>query len=153
MDENQVVEQKPAASEAKPKADLGKRAVALIIDGVISGILGLVPLVGMVAGAAYMLFRDGFEFPFMDHRSVGKKLMKLRPVRLDDGPVDLTTSLKRNWIFALPLAVFAIPLLGVLAPFVSLAVAIIEILLVLTRDDGRRWGDQLAETQVIEVED
>jgi uncharacterized RDD family membrane protein YckC len=151
MDENQVVEQDLAKNEPEMKADLGKRAVALIIDGVIAGILGLVPLIGMLAGAAYMLFRDGFEFSFMDHRSLGKKVMKLRPVRLDEGTVDLGTSFKRNWIFAVPLVIFVIPFLGVLAPIISIAVAIIEIVLVVTRDDGRRWGDQMAGTRVIEV--
>jgi uncharacterized RDD family membrane protein YckC len=140
------------------KADLGKRAVAAIIDGVIVGILGIVPYIGGLIGAAYMLLRDGLEFEFMDHRSIGKKLMKLRPVMLDGGTVDIETSIKRNWMFALGGIVqilMFIPILGwiaaILIGLAALVIGIMEIVFVLKDEEGRRWGDTIANTKVIEV--
>ena len=102
---------------------------------------------------------DLFEFDFMDHRSIGKKVMKLRPVLLDGGKTDMTASIKRNWMFALgglvqvlmfiPVVGWAlIPVVGV----ISLILAIIEIVLILTDPEGRRLGDKIAGTKVIEVE-
>lgn len=143
---------------APAKADLGKRVVAAIIDGVISGVLGMaIPAVGGILGAAYMLLRDGLEFDFMNHRSVGKHVMKLHLVSLDGRPLDIGTSIKRNWMFALgaviPLLLF-IPVLGWIAiPFVALAsvvLGVIELVLVITDPEGRRIGDKMANTRVAE---
>jgi uncharacterized RDD family membrane protein YckC len=92
------MEDNATTQNSSGKADLTKRAVALIIDGLIAGAIGRIPFIGGLIGAAYMLTRDGFEFDFMDHRSLGKKLMKLRPVRLDGKPVDIETSMRRNWV-------------------------------------------------------
>jgi uncharacterized RDD family membrane protein YckC len=51
-------------------------------------------------GIAYALLRDGLTYDFMDGRSIGKKLMKLRPVRHDGSPMDMATSARRNWPLA-----------------------------------------------------
>ena len=83
------------------KADLGNRAVAAVIDAVIGIGLGWLPAVGGLLAGAYWLLRDGLEFEFMKYRSVGKHLMKLRLVKPDGSPVDIVTSVKRNWMFAL----------------------------------------------------
>lgn len=136
------------------KADLGKRFVAALIDGVISFVVGFIPVIGGLVGAAYMLVRDGLELDFMDQRSLGKKVMKLRPVRLDGQPVDIMTSIKRNIPFAIGPVIMIIPVLGwVIGPIVALLIGIIEAILVLTDADGRRIGDRVGETQVIEVAD
>lgn len=153
-------EETAAATEAAQavipagKADIGKRIVAALIDGLISGVAGFIPVVGGLAGAAYMLVRDGLEVDFMDLRSLGKKVMKLRPVRIDGAPMDLMTSVKRNIPFAIGPLIMVIPILGwVIGPIVAIIIGIIEIILVLTDDEGRRMGDRLAETKVIEVAD
>ena len=102
--------------------------------------------------------RDGMDFDFMKQRSLGKKVMKLRPVTLDGSPVDMVASIKRNWMFALggivqllmfiPVIGWAlIPVVGVIA----LILALIEIILVLTDPEGRRMGDKIANTKVVEV--
>ncbi|MFZ5803380.1 MAG: RDD family protein [Acidobacteriota bacterium] len=143
---------------APSKADLGKRLIAAIIDGILAAGVSFIPVIGGIIGGLYMLLRDGLELDFMDRRSIGKKLTKLRPVRLDGQPMDPVTSAKRN----LPLAVGAvgsiflvIPILGwlvaVLFAVVGLAIAIVEMVLVLTDPEGRRMGDKLAGTKVIEV--
>lgn len=143
---------------APTKADLGKRFIAAIIDGLLAAGVSFIPVVGGIIGGLYVLLRDGLDLKFMDRRSIGKKLIKLRPVRLDGQPMDLATSLKRN----LPLAVGAvgsvflvIPILGwIVAIFfglLGLVIGIIELILVLTDPEGRRMGDKLAGTKVVEV--
>ena len=139
---------------AAAKADLGKRFVAILIDGIISGVVGLIPVIGGLVGAAYMLVRDGLELDFMDYRSIGKKVMKLRPVRVDGQTMDISASIKRNIPFAIGPVIMVIPVLGwVLGPIVAIIIGIIESILVLTDAEGRRMGDKLADTKVIEVSD
>jgi hypothetical protein len=175
------------AGSAGDKADLGKRFVAAAIDGGIGIVIGLIPAVGGLAAAAYWAVRDGMEFEFMHHRSVGKHLMKLRPVTLDGSPMDITASVRRNWMFALGGIVellWWIPFIGWLfsvrrnwmfalggivellwwIPFIgwlfvipvalaAFAIGVLELYLVITDPEGRRLGDKIANTMVIEVED
>jgi uncharacterized RDD family membrane protein YckC len=135
------------------KADLAKRFIAALIDNVLAALVSAIPVVGGIVGAAYILLKDGLDFEFMDKRSIGKKLMKLRPVRLDGAPMDINTSLMRNWPLAIGSILSIIPLLGwIIAVPVSLVIGIIELVLVFTDPEGRRLGDKLAGTKVIEVE-
>jgi uncharacterized RDD family membrane protein YckC len=140
------------------KADLGKRFIAHIIDSVVAYVIGLVPIIGGIAGAAYLVCRDGLEVDFMDRRSFGKKIMKLRPIRLDGQPMDLEASARRNWMWgigALISLLLYIPIIGwILIPVVAViavAIGLYEVYKVITDDEGRRWGDQLANTKVVEV--
>lgn len=142
------------------KADLGKRLIAAIIDGLLAGGVSLVPFVGGIIGGLYILMRDGLELEFMDRRSIGKKLMKLRPVRLDGQPMDPISSVKRNLPLCLALVgtiFWVIPILGwivaILFGLAGLVVNLIELVLVLTDPEGRRMGDKLAGTKVVEVAD
>ncbi|MEM1270848.1 MAG: RDD family protein [Bacteroidota bacterium] len=137
---------------ATGKADLTKRFLAALIDGVIASVVGLVPVIGGLVGAAYMLVRDGLDLDFMRFRSIGKQVMNLAPTRLDGRPMDLEASVKRNLPFAIGPLIMVIPILGwIIGPFVSLAISIVEIVLVITDPEGRRLGDKLAETKVVEV--
>lgn len=136
------------------KADTGKRIVAYIIDAVITTIIGLIPIVGQLIGAAYWALRDGLKIDFMDQRSLGKKIMKLRPVTLEGNKLEIVDSVKRNWMFAIiPLSIL-IPILGwfIILPLACIFV-IVEIILTLTDKEGRRFGDKMAKTKVIEVEE
>jgi len=144
-------------SSSKLKADVGKRFIAAIIDTVIAFAICIIPLIGGIIGTAYMLLKDGLDYEFMDKRSIGKKMMKLRPVTLDGKEVDIHVSIKRNWMLALGVLIMfllVIPIFGwVLIPIValvSLVFCIIEIIFILTKEDGRRLGDKFANTQVIE---
>ena len=158
--------QAPAATKAK--ADLGKRFVAVLLDGLIAGIGAAVFMVGgfrlygigLLLGAAYILVRDGLDLDFMDNRSIGKKIMKLRPQRLDGQPMDIETSVRRNWTLALGTAISGLSyLIGGLGGFFVLSalaglaglLGLAEAILVLTDNEGRRIGDKMAETKVVEV--
>lgn len=146
----------PEAAQ-KPRADLGKRFLATLIDAVIAIVISFVPLVGGLAASAYWLVRDGMELEFMDRRSIGKKVMKLRPVTLDGSPMDLVTSAKRNWIFAIGgiAQLFAITIIGIIIAIplgmAAIGLGLIEVVLVLTDPEGRRLGDKWAATKVIET--
>jgi uncharacterized RDD family membrane protein YckC len=142
------------------KADLAKRFIAMLIDGVISAILSVIPMVGSVAGAAYMVLRDGLELDFMDGRSIGKKVMKLRAVSDDGSKMTVEKSIKRNWMFGLyafhGILVF-IPILGwlamILLSIAGLLIGLVEVFKVLTDLEGRRFGDNMAGTMVVETAD
>ena len=142
------------ASTTPKRPDLGKGAVAAIIDAVV----GLVPFAGGIAATAYWLVRDGMDLDFMDHRSIGKKVMKLRPVTLDGQPLGLVTSAKRNWMFALGglTQFFAMTIIWIVLAIplavVAFVIGIVEVVLVLTDAEGRRMGDKMAGTRVIETD-
>lgn len=148
----------PAGSSTTlAKADVGKRIVAALIDFAIAFVMILLPGVGQLLAAGYLLLRDGLELDFMNHRSIGKKVMKLHLESVEGQPLELITSVKRNWIFAigpLVLLLFFIPILGWLmlpfALFAAIALGITELVLALTDADGRRLGDKWAGTIVVE---
>ena len=153
------------------KADLVKRFLAALIDGLIAGAVGFVfglfgtfmSGVGVLIGAGYVLVRDGLETAYTDGRSVGKKVIGLRAVRLDGGPMTLDTSVRRNWTLAAgglvsglgtmlvglgPLALLGVPIL-LLSVLVSL-LGLVEAALVVTNAEGRRIGDKTGGTVVVE---
>lgn len=137
-----------------------RRFVARIIDGfaaVVPAVLliALLPgfagrFLGMLAAAAYILFSDGLDARFMRQRSLGKHLMGLRPERLDGAAMTPETSARRNW----PLVVGylgVVPVIGWLFSLAGLALVVYECYKVFADTQGRRWGDTLASTRVVEV--
>ncbi len=93
--------------------------------------------IAWLAGMAYMIVRD--SLPFLDGQSIGKKVMKIRVVTLDNQP------LTKNWEKALIRnAILVIPLLN-----------LVELAVLLMRDGqadrGRRLGDEWAKTKVVAV--
>lgn len=148
-----------AQAGALKKADLGKRIPAALIDGILAFVVGFIPFIGGLIGTAYWCVRDGLEIDFMDKRSIGKKVMKLRPVTLDGSPMDIMVSIKRNWMFALSgiAQVLAYTIIGLIIAIplalVVFLLVILELVLVITDDEGRRLGDKIANTMVIEVDD
>lgn len=144
----------PEGVVASTKPDVGKRVLAYVIDWVVAMVIYAVlaplsPPLASLLGAAYILLRDGFEFDFMRGRSLGKRMMNLTVVRDDGGTMDLMTSARRNW----PLAISMLPLglfVFILAP-VALIIGLYEAYLVITSNDGRRWGDKMAGTRIAET--
>jgi uncharacterized RDD family membrane protein YckC len=144
---------------ATVKADVAKRLVAALIDGALCAAASMVPVLGALVGAVYVVVRDGLDVEFMKRRSIGKQVMKVRAVRLDGQPMDLATSVKRSFPFMvglLGLPFLVIPILGwVIAGLlgtVQLVISIIEVVLVLTDPEGRRMGDRIAGTRVVDSE-
>ncbi|MFO8150530.1 MAG: RDD family protein [Trueperaceae bacterium] len=148
----------PAPAPVGSKPDPLTRFLAFFIDAVIVSVVGLVPIIGSLVAIAYALLRDGLHYEFMDGRSIGKKLMKLKVVRHDGSPMDMAASARRNWPLAvgsLAQGLLIFPVVGwVLVPIVVIAgplLALYEAYKVVTEPEGRRWGDALAGTKVVQA--
>lgn len=130
------------------KAEIGPRIGALIIDILISiplGMVALIPFIGILAGllaVAYWLCRD------LVRPSLGKKALNLDVVDINGGrPTDQQLIL-RNVPFAVPSLISMIPFLGVIAgPALATVVFVLELVMFITQ--GQRFGDKIANTQVI----
>ncbi len=154
---------------ATGKAPLGTRAVAVILDSLIAGAISAVfgffgsrmGGIGYLIGAGYMLVRDGLALEFASGRSIGKQLMKLTVVRLDGQPMDIETSIRRNWTLVIGSVLVGIGGLigggigaflgGVVGGLIGLVVGVIELILVFTDARGRRLGDKTGGTEVVEA--
>ncbi len=143
----------PAGSAPASTAETGNRIVAALIDFlavalmtiVLAATLGLVgTFLSALTVAAYLALRDGHP-----QGSLGKRLLGLRVVGPGGRPVTYNDSIRRNLIFALPEVLGFAPTLTALAALLIIAAVISELVLVLTRPDGRRLGDQWAGTRVI----
>jgi hypothetical protein len=165
MNEPTINEKQSEDTEAKitsaeyKKADPVKRMIAFIIDLVAAMIVGLIPLVGGIIGALYMLFRDSLPIDILDRKSIGNKLLKLSVINIDGktAGIDYTTSAKRNWMFALgPIMLFFIfiPILGwiidIILGIAVFVLIIIEVIKIFSDEKGIRLGDKWAGTMVIE---
>ncbi|BAS29313.1 RDD family protein [Limnochorda pilosa] len=140
-----------------PKADLIRRFVAAVLDGVVAGVLNLaIPLLGGLLGAAYILFKDALPYEVTRNRayanqSIGKRAAGLEVALLEGhGPMSWGLSAQRNWPLAIGAVLGAIPLAGwVLGPVLGSLIGLVEALLIVIDPDGRRLGDRMAETQVV----
>jgi hypothetical protein len=164
MNEEEKVQAKEAETETAEtetkdaglsKADPVKRIIAFVIDAVVAMIIGIIPLVGGIIGALYMLLRDALPIEALDYQSVGKKLLKLSVVNVEDpgAKIDYAASAKRNWMFALgPIMLFFafIPIVGWIIDIALLILLITEIVKIFSHEKGVRWGDKMAGTMVIE---
>lgn len=116
-----------------PKALVGQRIGAYLIDILLVIVAGVVPIVGWAVAVVYMLTRDAL--PFLDGQSIGKKVLGLRAV--DEHGAALTgnfgPAVLRNAVL--------------LIPFFPL----VELIVLLTNKDQLRLGDQWAKTKVVSV--
>ncbi|MDI6895240.1 MAG: RDD family protein [Bacillota bacterium] len=140
------------------KADLFRRFLAALVDGIIAGIPGFIPVVGALVGAAYTLTKDALVYEITrdaqwKNRSIGKKLLGLEVVSLGGGDIDLVGSARRNITLAAGSLLAVIPVVGWAAgAVVGGILGILETVLVLVDPQGRRMGDRLANTQVVETQ-
>lgn len=128
-----------------PKAQVLNRFIAKTIDLLIVAAAGkLVPPIGVLAGLAYILLADGFG----GGCSVGKRLIGLQTIvpRTRD-PAGFRESIIRNLPCGLAQLAFEIPYVGWIGWGALLS---LEGLLVIGNDQGRRLGDDIAKTQVLE---
>ena len=158
-DEKPEIHEGKANDVALTKADPVKRIIAFVIDLVASMIVGLIPFIGGIIGALYMLLRDALPIEALEYKSVGKKLLKLSVVNIADptAKIDYAASAKRNWMFTLgPIMLFFIfiPIFGwildILIGIAGLVLVIIEIVKIFADEKGVRLGDKMAGTMVIE---
>ncbi len=129
-----------------PKAQVLNRGIAKLIDLLIVAAAGqiFVP-VGFLGGMAYILIADGFA----GGRSIGKRLIGLQTVLPDRREaIGFRESIIRNLPFAVAQLAFAIPYVGWL---LAAAIIAFEAVLVFGNEQGRRLGDEVAGTQVLDA--
>jgi len=129
-----------------PKAQVLNRGIARLIDLFIVAAAGqmIVP-VGFLGGLAYILIADGFA----GGRSIGKRLIGLETVLPDRREAaGFRESIIRNLPFAVAQLAFAVPYVGWV---VSVAIMAFEAVLILGNEQGRRLGDEVAGTQVLDA--
>ncbi|CAI4030876.1 hypothetical protein DNFV4_01308 [Nitrospira tepida] len=134
-------------TEVYPKAHVVNRGLARSADLLIAATIDqAVPPIGFFAGLAYLLAADGLS----GGRSLGKRLVGLRTWSLRRREAaSFGESIVRNLPVALVFLLYQVPYIGWL---LSLAVLIVEGLLVLGNDRGLRFGDILAQTQVVDAD-
>jgi uncharacterized RDD family membrane protein YckC len=131
------------------KADLTLRGLARGFDFAVALAVGLAApfVVGPLLAAGYLAVADGL----LHGQSPGKRLFGVRVVvparRASAG---LTESLERNAAFAVVALCWALPLLWPIFLLVGLPVIAVEAWRAWREPLGLRWGDVLAETQVVD---
>ena len=131
-----------------PKADLTLRGLARLADFTIAfGVATSAPGVGPLVAAAYLLVADGL----MQGQSPGKKIFGVKAVvPATRAPAGFAESLVRNAPFAAVTLFWSLPILWPVFFLVGLPVIGYEAWLVWDEQLGRRLGDRLAETQVVD---
>jgi len=121
------------------KADVRRRAFAGITDALLVASCVVLyrtqdSMLFIAVGALYLLFRDAL---FIPGQSIGKFLFGLRVISLADGrPCSRLHSTQRNFIL--------------LVPGLNIVAVVLESLAIRRDPQGQRFGDTLANTQVVE---
>ena len=150
-----------------------RRYAAAFLDGSIALLLALVPAaltpgvlkgrmfgIGLLLGALYLLFRDGIPYAAWGARSLGKRWLGIRPYLPRGGELTWAVSARRNATVGgaalVPALIFFVGGYK-LVPFAdlilwaALAVLVAEAALVGIDPVGRRLGDRIAHTRVVEA--
>ena len=139
------------------KAEVFPRILAFMIDGLIAWVPVFIPFAGAIFGSLYLLFKDGLMYQITKkdewkNKSIGKKIMNIEIVSLDEQVIDLSISAKRNLPLTIGNFIAIIPVIGwVIGPTLALILGLVELVVFLTDEDGRRLGDKWAKTQVIKL--
>jgi uncharacterized RDD family membrane protein YckC len=139
------------------KAEVFPRILAFMIDSLIAWIPVFIPFLGAIFGSLYLLFKDGLMYQITKkdewkNKSIGKKLMNIEIISLDEQVIDLSISAKRNLPLTIGNFIAIIPVIGwVIGPILALVLALVELIIFLTDEDGRRLGDKWANTKVIKL--
>jgi len=129
-----------------PKAHVLNRFIAKLIDlFLVVAANQIAPPVGFLSGLAYILIADGFA----GGRSIGKRLVGLQTMRVDSrDAAGFRESIVRNLPLGCAQIAFAIPWVGWLA---SVAIVAFEGFLIIGNEQGRRLGDEVARTHVLDA--
>ena len=129
-----------------PKAHVLNRFIAKLIDlFIVVAADRIAPPVGFLFGLAYILIADGFA----GGRSLGKRLVGLQTMRVEARDAGgFRESIMRNLPLGGAQIAFAVPYVGWLMAF---AILTFESLLIIGNEQGRRLGDEIARTHVLDA--
>jgi uncharacterized RDD family membrane protein YckC len=132
-------------SEELKRAGLLLRTVAKILDFIIiAAAVEVIPRAGFFAGLAYLLIGDGL----FDGRSLGKKLIGIKVVSADTNtPCTFRDSILRNSTLGIGFLFYKVLWLGWI---LIILISAVEFIILLGSKDGKRFGDEIAKTVVIE---
>lgn len=133
-------------SSPYPKVELLPRLLARAADLLVAGIFAYVDTVGPFLGVAYVLLADGLP----NGQSPGKRLLGIKAVHV---PTRRPCSVRQSVLRNLPIGV-ALALIVGLNPFlawVAVPILLFEGYSAVTDALGLRFGDVLADTQVIDA--
>lgn len=128
-----------------PKANTLNRFIAKFLDLLIISAIVQIPLeVSLLAALSYLLISDGLA----GGKSLGKQIIGLQVVSAETGEAaSFRESIIRNMPLGLALLACQIPYIG---GFVGLLILGFESLLLIGNPKGRRVGDELAKTQILD---
>ena len=129
-----------------PKAHVLNRFIAKLIDlFIVVAADKIAPPLGFLFGLAYILIADGFS----GGRSIGKRLVGLQTMRVENrDAAGFRESIVRNLPLGGAQIAFTVPYVGWL---LSLAILAFEGLLIIGNEQGRRLGDEIARTHVLDA--
>jgi uncharacterized RDD family membrane protein YckC len=140
----------PRREESRyPKADLTLRGLARLADFTIAlGISITAPGFGPLVAAAYLLVADAL----LQGQSPGKRIFGVKVlVPSTRAPAGFQESALRNAPFAAATLCWALPLLWPLFFLVGVPAVAYEAWRAFEEPQGRRLGDRLADTQVVDT--
>jgi uncharacterized RDD family membrane protein YckC len=127
------------------RAGLLLRSVSKTIDLVIVlAVIEALPRAGWLAGFLYILISDGL----MGGQSIGKRLIGLRTVGEGGEACSIRESILRNGTLGFGLVLYKIPFVGWL---LLLAIVLFEFVVLVGSTEGRRLGDEIGRTSVVEA--
>ncbi len=104
----------------------------------------ILPKAGFLAGIGYILIGDGL----FGGRSIGKKLLGLQVLSGKGEPCTAKESIIRNLIPALGLVLWKVPFVGWI---ITLGIFSFEFVVLVGSPEGKRAGDEMAGTWVVEA--
>ncbi|MFZ5863558.1 MAG: RDD family protein [Nitrospirota bacterium] len=140
-------------TSSEPSADHLTRWVAKLIDLLVAAAMDrLIPSVGFFVAVTYLLIADALR-PW---GSAGKSLLGMAVRGPEGRECGVRESILRNWVVAMPFAVWAVCqrggwLAGIVGWIGLVAALGAEGVLLVGNPQGRRLGDELADTRVVQL--
>ncbi len=126
------------------QAGLLSRVVAKSIDVIIIlAATEILPKAGFLAGVGYILIGDGIA----GGGSIGKRLLRLSVLDEEGEACRVRESILRNLTLGTGIVLWRVPLIGWL---LAAAIFTLEFIVLLGSREGKRIGDEIAKTRVVE---
>lgn len=139
------------------KVPIAPRILAKLLDLLIMGLLALIlpNIIGPLLGFFYSIAGDALNSGDFQGQSIGKKVFKLRVVRMSDHePPHLQDAVIRNIPIGVATFFSIIPFWGwIILIVIGIPLMVMEFYLMMRIPTGHRLGDVMADTEVIRAED